>query len=162
MASICCSPPDSVPARWRAALVEAREDREHTLAVGRAALGGAAIAAEVEIVAHRQVRKDAPALRHMDKPARDDRRRLVALDGDAVEQDRAAARAHNAGNGAVERRLADAVRTEHGDDLARLDSQIDAAQHVSVAVAGAERAHLEERLSGHERLPTFAAAPRPR
>ena len=39
-----------------------------------------------------------------------------------------------------------------------VDFQIDAAQHVGIAIAGAERAHVEERLAVDMRAPTFAAA----
>src|SRR5580700_659345 len=129
--------------------MEAREDGKYPIATGGAAGGGAAIAAEIEIVAHRQVGKNAPAFGNVNEAAGNDRRRLLMLDSRAVEQDRAAARTHNAGDGAVERRLADAVRAENGDDLARVDFQIDAAQYVRVAIPGAQRANVEQRLGGH-------------
>ena len=61
----------------RTALAQAREDRKHALAVLRAARAGAPVAAEIEILAHREIGEDAPALRHMDKSARDDRGRLL-------------------------------------------------------------------------------------
>src|ERR1700726_4695506 len=124
--------------------MEAWEDRKYPIAIGGAAGGGAAVAAEIEIVAHRQVRENPPALGNVNEAAGDDSRRLRMLDGGALEQDRAAARAHDAGDGAIEGRFADPVRAEHGDDLARLDFQIDAAQHVGVAIPGAQRANVEK------------------
>ena len=92
MASICCSPPDSVPARWRLPLAQAREDREHALAVLRAARACPAVAAELEVLAHAHVGEDAAALRHVDQAARDDRRRRARVDRLAGEADRAAPR----------------------------------------------------------------------
>ena len=44
----------------------------------------------------------------------------------------------HAGDGAVERRLAGAVRAEHRDDLAVADGEIDAAQDFGRAVAGVQ------------------------
>src|SRR6478609_11403604 len=128
--------------------MEAWEDRKYPIAIDGAAGGGAAIAAEIEIVAHRQVRENPPALGNVNEATGDNRRRLLTLNRGAVEQDRAATRTHDAGDGAVECRFADAVRAEHGDDLARLDFQIDAAQHVGVAIPGAQRANVEKRLRG--------------
>ena len=84
----------------------------------------------------------------MNETTRDNRRRLFALDGGAVETDRSRARAHNAGDGAIERRFADAVRAEHGDDLAVGDAKINAAQYFGIAVAGAQIVDFQERGGG--------------
>ena len=85
------------------------------------------------------------------------------LDGDAVEADRTGPRTYDAGNGAVECRLADAVRTEHGDDLAGFDLKIDTAQYVGIAVAGtAVRGPRGAAQRWTCAVPTFAAAPWPR
>ena len=146
----------------RAALEKAREDGEHARAVLRAARGGAAVAAEIEILAHRQVGEHPPPFRHLDEPARDDCRRLLVLDRFAVEADRAGTRAHDAGNRPVERRLADPVGAEHGDDLARLNDEVDAAQYFGFAVAGAQAVDGKQRVSGHGAAPSLAAAPWPR
>ena len=97
------------------------------------------------------------------RPARDDRRRLLALDRGAVEADRAARARTMPEMRAVERRFADAVGAEHGDDLARRDIEVDAAQHFGLAIAGAQPANVEQRaqLSGM-RAPYSCAAPWPR
>ena len=56
IASICCSPPDSVPASWRAALGQDREQREDALELVRASRGRPAcgIGAHLQIFPHRQ------------------------------------------------------------------------------------------------------------
>ena len=153
------------PTSFRRAALAARRaaGRSRTRARGcHAPRSPAPIAAEIEILSHRQIGKDAAALRHVDKPARDDLRRFLPLDRDAVEMDRAGARAHHTRKRAVERRLADAVGTEHGDDLAGLDAR------------GRRRAALRSRRSRRRgRAPraavqrpcaasSFAAAPWPR
>ena len=59
-ASICCSPPDSVPASWCAALAEDREPGVgHLLEVGQRA---PVPVADPEVLAHREVGEDAAAL----------------------------------------------------------------------------------------------------
>src|SRR6185437_5034469 len=105
----------------RTAFEQPWEDRKHALAILRAARAGAPVAAEIEILAHREIGEDAPALRHMNKSARDDCGRLLAADVDTIEPDRAARGAQDTRKSAVERRFADAIRAEHGNDLARID-----------------------------------------
>ena len=146
----------------RLPLKQPRKGREYALTILRPPLVAAPIAAEIEILAHRQIGENAPAFRHVDEPARDDLRRLGALDGHAVEMDRTGAGAHDARDRAIERRLAHAVGAEHGDDLAGVDAQVDAAQNLGLAVAGAEVAHREQRLSCPCAASSFAAAPWPR
>ena len=53
MASICCSPPDSVPATWVMRSSQAREQREHALQVGGDAAVGAQERAHHEVLAAR-------------------------------------------------------------------------------------------------------------
>ena len=81
MASICCSPPDSVPATWRDALLQPREEREHALA-GRAATPPSlrVNAPIIEVLAHGQAVEDPPALRHVADAAA--ARRRAARDAD--------------------------------------------------------------------------------
>src|SRR4029079_16312168 len=133
----------------RTALMKAGKDFEHARTVGRTARSGAAVAAEIEIFLHRKIGEDPPALRHVDKPARHDRRWFLALDRDAAEADRARPGAHAAGDGAIEGRFADPVGAEHRDDLAGAAGEIDVVQHLGIAVTGAEAADIEERFSEH-------------
>ena len=99
----------------------------------------------------------------MDQAARDDARRLLALDGAPSKRIAPRRGAHDAGDRPVEGRFADAVRAEHGDDLARLDVEIDAAQHLGGAIAGGKAANASSG-SAMRRTPRRmrAAAPWPR
>ena len=138
IASICCSPPESVPALWRcrsARRGKMPNTRSRFCARSRAR---AAVAAEIEVLGDRHVGEDAAAFRHMDQAARHDRGRARALDRLACEADRAAPRPQHAGDRAVERGFAGAVRAEHRDDLALVHREVDAAQDFGRAVAGVQ------------------------
>src|SRR6185503_14626363 len=100
---------------------QARKNAEHTLAVFRAASARPAIAAEVEIFAHRHVGEDAAAFGDVDQALRDDRGWARPLNRRALEPDRAAPRPQHAGDGLVERGLSRAVGAEHRDDLVFTD-----------------------------------------
>ena len=65
MASICCSPPDIVPAFCFVPLLQPREQREDPLQVLRrsAAAPRRAVGAQVEVLPHRHPGEAAPALR---------------------------------------------------------------------------------------------------
>ena len=74
MATICCSPPESVCASWPAARAEQREER---LDVGqrfppRRCLASALIGAEQEVLAHGQVGEEPAALEHVGEAEPDD------------------------------------------------------------------------------------------
>src|SRR5579871_1930731 len=138
----------------RAALTEAGKNRESAIPIGGAASGGAAIAAQIEVLSDGKIGEDPSTLGDVDEAARNNRRRLLAFNGDAVEADRTGSRPHDAGDGAIERGLADTIGAEDSDDLARGDVEVDAAQHLGVAVAGAQIADFEKRrLSGHQHFP---------
>src|SRR5262249_19807177 len=66
---------------------ESREDRKHALAILLAPAAATPVAAEVEILLHRQVGKNTAPLGHVDEPAREDRSGLFGLDGAAGEPD---------------------------------------------------------------------------
>ena len=66
IASICCSPPDSVPPRWLEPLLQAREQREHALEIAlEIAPASAVVGAHLQVFQHRHAREDAPALRRL-------------------------------------------------------------------------------------------------
>ena len=73
MASICCSPPESVPATWRDALLQAGKSVNT-----RCRSCDAAVAAEEgahhEVLAHGEAIEDPAALGHVADAATDDRR----------------------------------------------------------------------------------------
>ena len=62
MASICCSPPESVPETWAEALAQAREEGEGAVA------GGGAVAAghqpDLEVLGDGELGEEPAALRH--------------------------------------------------------------------------------------------------
>ena len=64
MASICCSPPESVPDVWPQPLAQAREEGEHAVARRRPSLA-ARHQADLEVLGHRQLGEQPAALRHI-------------------------------------------------------------------------------------------------
>jgi hypothetical protein len=75
------------------ALGEARKDCKHAVAIGTAMGRATPIAAEIQVVAHRQVGKNSPTLGHVNESAGDDDGGTLSFDRIAVETDRACARA---------------------------------------------------------------------
>ena len=137
IASICCSPPDSVVPCWRR-----RSRRRGKAAIDlrqRGAVGGAAAPrhlheAERQVLLHREPGKDAAILRHEADAEAADAVGGGAVDARAVEGDLAAAGADPAGDGLEQRGLADAVAAEHADHLARAHGEVDALHDVAGAV----------------------------
>src|SRR4029079_14286694 len=87
-----------------------------------------------EVLAHREIRKDAAALRHVgDARARYAMRRLVRRIA-AADMDASLPGAHEAQEGAQKRGLAHAVAAHQADRLAAPDRKADAVQDVVRAV----------------------------
>jgi hypothetical protein len=142
MASICCSPPDSVPARWRPARAGA-ETAEHVLDAGLDLALVEEEAAHLQVLGHRQRREHAPALgRDGDALAHDVVRGQVG-DVPAVQQDVAAAGARAAAHRHQQRGLAGAVGADQRDDLALVDVQADLVDGADGAVVGAQLPELQ-------------------
>src|SRR5262249_7336412 len=76
------------------------------------------------------------------------------------EGDASVAGRNEPGNGAQERALAGTVRADQGDDLARLDGEVDAPQHPDLAVAGGDA--LDRKQAHRATLAYCAATLRPR
>ena len=100
-------------------LAEPWKDRQYVVEVLRPRGAAAAVAAELEILAHREVGEHAAPFRHLHQPGLDDAHGGCARDVGAVEADRAAERPVEAGNVVVEGRLAGAVAAQQRHDLAR-------------------------------------------
>ena len=119
IASICCSPPDSSPARLvsrsrsRGKRVEQRRDLRSVVGV----LAG--VRAEDEIVHHGQFGKHLSAFRHQRQPAPGDAVRIEALDRRVVENNVALDRTQQSRDRAHGGRLAGAVGADQGDHFAR-------------------------------------------
>src|SRR5690606_1624434 len=116
-------------------LPQAWKDRADALEILLCIAACPAKGAELQVFRDRQVREDLAPFRHMGNAERDDVAGLLARDCDTLERDRSTARANEAGDDVVERRLADTVRAEKGDDLACLDAHVDALQHRHRAIA---------------------------
>jgi hypothetical protein len=128
MASICCSPPDKVPAAW-----PLRSRRRGKVSKTRSRLLDRL--SELEILPHRHIREDLAAFRHLDEARPYDVRRGCPSEELSVEADLAIVRAQDTGQNLVQRRLAHSVGTQHRDDLASADGQIKAPQHLRAAIA---------------------------
>ena len=146
IASICCSPPDSVPARWRCRSASRGKIANTRLAVVLAARAAAAIGAEIEVLPHVMLGKMRRPSGTWIRPRATMAAGRSRSIGRAGEADRAAPRPQHAGDRPVERGLAGAVRAQHRDDLAGADREIDAAQDFGRAVAGVQAADREQRL----------------
>ena len=147
IASICCSPPESVPAFWprrSRSLGKSVSARSYALGSPRAAQVGA----HLEILADGQVGEDPPPLRHLRDPARHAAIRALRRDVRALEPDPAGARLEQTAHGAQERRLPRAVRADQRDDLARLHLEVDRAQREDRAVGDRERLDAQQRGLG--------------
>ena len=117
------------------------QDREHGEGVRHVLLHpvvGVEEGAEAQVLLDRQVGEDLPALGRLGEAVAD---ALVGRDGGealAAEGDGAAGDRLDAGEAAQERRLAGAVGADDGDDLAGVDREVDAVQHLDAAVARAQ------------------------
>jgi hypothetical protein len=138
MASICCSPPESVP------LLQPREERENAfeIAVEAGAVGDDG--AHLEVLEHRHAREDAAAFRAERHRHAGDLVRAPPGDVLALVDDTAFAGLRAAEDGHHQRRLAGAVGADQRDDLAGIDGHVDAAKRDDVAVIGLDALDAEE------------------
>ena len=151
IAHICCSPPDSVPASCRRRSARIGKHREDAFEIGCDLVAVVAqIGAQQQVVAHAHGREQPPALRHM---------------GDAGAHEIGRARAGHVARrrtGSRPRAPAAARRCVRSsvvlpapfepmmaDDLAGRDVEDDVPQHLHVAIAGLQAAHLELAASAH-------------
>jgi hypothetical protein len=140
-----------VPASW---LARSRSfgKLERLVEAARALGLGHQPAAELEVLGHRHLREQLPALGHQRDAGAHDLVRLLRQVV-AVERDDAAPR-DQARQRLEQRRLAGAVGAEdHGQARARLEREV--AQHEERSVAGRQALHLQVRAAGaaeHERV----------
>ena len=146
IASICCSPPDSVPPRWAARSLR-RGNSRNTRSMSASKCDWSVIVAPICRFSSTVMRaKDAAAFRRLGDAQVCDLVRRQAGDVAAVEHDAALARARIAEDGHHQRRLAGAIGADQGDDLAGMDVEIDAFERDDVAVIGLHAAHREQGL----------------
>src|SRR5271165_466402 len=125
------------------ALAQSRKLRVHALDVGSDLVIAAVEGAHEKIVVHRESAEQAAALRHVADARGDDALGSPPGDVHAVEDDRAARRREQAGDRGEQRALPRAVGPDERDDLARADLEVDAPQHLRLAVAGVDAAQLK-------------------
>ncbi len=154
-ASICRSPPDSVPASCARALPQAREQRVdlvHRLAVVALARAVALEGAEQQVVLDRHLAEQFALLRHQRHAARDhrlDRRLRFDGAGESHHAARGAGRRQRAHDRGEQRRLAGAVGTDDGDDLADADVEVGVRQRLDLAVRDGQVADFEDAVGTH-------------
>ena len=144
MASICCSPPESVPATCFSALLEARKELKDVVERTGDLAGGAGEAAHFQIFAHGHLLEHAPALGAERHAQRNHLAGRHADDVLAVKGHLAGARLEQAGDGVERGGLARAVGADEGDDLALVDLEGDALDGVYVAVVDVHVLNFEQ------------------
>jgi hypothetical protein len=124
------------------------EESQHPLEIGPD-LGTVAApeGPQQELVAHRDGRKEAPPLGDVGDPQVDDALRAQAGQGVPGEEDPPGAGHEEPADGGDEGALPGPVGAHQGDDLPRVDLQVDVPQHLHVAVARAEALDAQEGLS---------------
>ena len=144
--SICCWPPDRLPAGSSQPLAQDGEELEHLLGALRDLVVSVALepAGEPEVLGDGERREHALAAGHLRHAAAGDLvgRRVGHVA--AVEDDRAAARLDEAGDRLQQRRLPGAVGAEQGDDLALVDLEVDAEQHLHAVVVHVDAPHEQQ------------------
>src|SRR5919198_1413216 len=94
------------------------------------------VGADEHVLAHAQVGEDAVRLGHLGDPAGENLRRGDPTKVLALKADRSLARPQQAADRSQHRRLTGPVRTDDAGDRAPLDLEVDALEHVSMAIAG--------------------------
>src|SRR6202165_5851789 len=152
IASICCSPPDSVPAdcppapdlprppprrpprRLPAPLGEPREQREYPLAILRALPPGARQhGADLEILVDAERGEDLTALRALAEAKMAHAVARQAADLGSAEPDAAASRTMHAGDGLDQRSLAGAIGAHDGGARSLVDRERNPGERLRVA-----------------------------
>ena len=159
IASICCSPPESVPASCVRRSARRGKTLVHRIdgVVDLRALQPGHRAGEAQGLLDAEVREDAATLGDVDDALAGDLLRRPALERAAVELDVAREQRQHPRQRAQRRRLAGAVRAEQGDDLALAHLEVDVEHDRQPAVPGADPAGLEQRVAH-----AAAAVPPPR
>ncbi len=143
------------------ALLEPRKQREDALqpagAIGLAAVGG--VGAHLQVFRNAHARENPAAFRRLGDAQPGDFVRRHVGDVLPVEFDLAGAGAGLAEDRHHQRRLAGAVGADQGDDLARLDLEVDALQRLDLAVGRAQAADREQgRCGGRGHVPLSITA----
>ena len=166
IATICCSPPESVPACCDLRSARRGKERVDTLEVALHLLVAARALerAHLQVLEHAHPREEPPPLGRLRDPELHDLVRGPIRDLLALEADRSPPRAVEAVDRAERRRLAGAVRADQRDDLALPDVDRDALERFDRAVVGVDVLELEDELAGSAHavaaLPRYASITR--
>ena len=147
MATICCWPPDSVPAGASSLASTAGNSAHFRERLCAPPAGDAAVAAELEVLAHGQCREKAPALRHEGDAVIAKAMSGHAGEGCAVDAQVAARVAVHPADGIDERRLAGAIRADDDHQRAGADCQVDPVDGRRGAIGDTQVARLKHAQS---------------
>src|SRR5438046_1061615 len=141
------------PGVLRGAFPEDREVAEHGFDVACDTVAVVPrVGAHHQVVAHRQQREHFAAYGHVAQARLHDLGRITRGDVAAAKFDAALARVDDAGDRLQDRRLAGAVRAEHGCDLALSNLQADAADRANRAVRALDIEELKHEVVAHAAL----------
>src|SRR5437868_1238114 len=123
IASICCSPPESVPATcfWRS-FSRGKMPKIYSMSFVKAAIF-TQVPAHKEVFMHGQIREDHPPFRHMRQTARDNLVSRFICDLLIEELHRAGARLHHTRNGTKSCGFARTIRPDQRNDTPLLDRE---------------------------------------
>ena len=135
-----------------AAQLERRKPVEQPFASDVCILRRTSIGPEANIVDHAELGKYLPTFGHEYEPLRHDAARRQLVDVPAAEQHAAADRPNETDQRRHQRRLAGAIGAQHRDQLSLLNLNVDAANHVRSAIAGAQLLRCEYNVARGPRL----------
>ena len=135
IASICCSPPDSVPATWERRSASTGKSAKMRSML-RCHVGSAAprIGAHLEVFQHRHRCEDLPSLRHMGDAEMHALMRRNGQEVPSLVSDRTSSDRNHSRDGLEQGRLAGPIGPDDRDELALLDRDRNPAQGSKPAV----------------------------
>ena len=144
IASIRCSPPDSVPATWSRRSSRRGNSSKASSRPARHALAAAdPVDRQDEVLLDRECAEHRATLRSVGDAGAGELVRRLAGQVDAVDADRAGRRGDQPGCDTRDRRLAGAVRADEGDRFSRFDRERHVEQGAERAVVRIDVAQLE-------------------
>ena len=141
--SICCSPPLRLPPRRPASVPSIGKQRLHALQGPRRVPGSSRTPTDLEVLPDREVREDAPVLRHVSDAGSRDQIRRKSHKIRAVEDHVPGARGCDPHDRLQRGRLPGAVPTEERHDLAPVGTQAHAEEDPAHPVPGVQVRQFE-------------------
>ena len=144
MVSICCSPPDRLPARVPRRSFRRAEVVEHLLDGPERRVGAARLLAHAQVLVHRQVGEDLAFLGHETQTGAGDLEGALVGDVAPFDVDLPAGHVHQAHDALHGGGAAGAVAAQQVDDFAPAYGQVDAMQDVALAIVGVHAPKAEQ------------------